>query len=170
MEFRETLQRASGMVDRITASLAFIAPLATRLVIGLAFFRAGSGKFRNFENVIGFFDSLGIPFPAFNAGLVASMETVGGLMLIVGLFTRFFASGLAVTMVVALLTADTADLLAAWSGASQISPTDVTAFTFLLFLMWLVFYGAGKLSLDALMKKFLLSHQTPVGSLNPDNL
>ena len=170
MEFRETLQRTNGMVDRITGSLAFIAPLATRLVIGLAFIQAGSGKFRNFENVIGFFDSLGIPFPTFNAGLVASMETVGGLMLIVGLFTRFFASGLAVTMVVALLTADTADLLAAWSGASQLSPTDVTAFTFLLFLMWLVFYGAGKWSLDALMKKLLLSHQTPVGSLKTDSL
>ncbi len=168
MEFRETLQRANGMVGRMTAGLAFIAPLATRLVIGLAFLQTGSGKFRNFQNVIGFFDSLGIPFPAFNAGLVASMETVGGLMLIAGLFTRFFASGLAVTMVVALLTADTADFLAAWGGASQISPTDVTSFTFLLFLLWLVFYGAGKLSLDALLQKLLGTPQTRIGWLNPD--
>ena len=109
MDFRQTATRVNAAVTRITDSFGFIAPLATRIVIGLAFFQAGTGKFRNFENVIGFFDSLGIPFPALNAGIVASMETVGGIMLILGLFTRFFASGLSVTMVVALLTADTAD-------------------------------------------------------------
>jgi putative oxidoreductase len=169
MEFRDTLSRANGLVERVTDHLAFIAPLATRLVIGLAFFQAGTGKFRNFENVIGFFDSLGIPFPAFNAGLVASMETVGGVMLIFGLFTRLFASGLSITMVVALLTADTADFLAAWGGASQLSPTDVTAFAFLLFLLWLVFYGAGKLSLDAPLRRILLSEPAALGTLSPDS-
>jgi len=169
MEFRDTLSRANSQVERVTDKLASLAPLATRLVIGLAFFQAGTGKFRNFENVIGFFDSLGIPFPAFNAGLVASMETVGGVMLIFGLLTRFFASGLTVTMVVALLTADTSDFLASWGGASQMSPTDVTAFTFLLFLLWLVFYGAGKLSLDALLRNVLRSEPTRIGALSPDS-
>ncbi len=169
MEFRDTLGRANSLGERFTGKLAFIAPLVTRVVIGLAFFQAGTGKFRNFENVIGFFDSLGIPFPAFNAGLVASMETVGGAMLIFGLFTRFFASGLAITMVVALLTADTSDFLASWGSASQLSPTDVTAFTFLLFLLWLVFYGAGKLSLDALLRKILRSEPTPIGALSPES-
>jgi putative oxidoreductase len=151
----DNVTRINALVQQITSKLAFIAPLATRLIIGLAFYQAGSGKFRHFENVVGFFDSLGIPFPAFNAGLVASMETVGGIMLILGLFTRFFASGLSITMVVALLTADTADFLSSWSSASEISPTDVAAFTFLLFLLWLVFYGAGKLSLDAVLRKVL---------------
>jgi len=170
MEFRDTLSRANSLVERVTDKLASIAPLATRVVIGLAFLQAGTGKFRHFENVIGFFDSLGIPFPAFHAGLVAGMETVGGAMLIFGLFTRFFASGLTVTMVVALLTADTSDFLASWGSASQLSPTDVTAFTFLLFLLWLVFYGAGKLSLDALLRRILRSERMPIGSLSPESL
>jgi len=169
MDFREMLHRVNGLVENTTGKLAFIAPLATRIVIGLAFFQAGTGKFRHFENVVGFFQGLGIPFPAFNAGLVATMETVGGLMLIFGLFTRFFAAGLSVTMVVALLTADTANFLASWGGASEISPTDVTAFTFLLFLLWLIFYGAGKLSLDALLGKVLRSEPAVVGSLSPDS-
>ena len=168
MDFREMLHRVNGLVENTTGKLAFIAPLATRIVIGLAFFQAGMGKFRHFDNVVGFFDSLGIPLPAFNTGLVASMETVGGIMLILGLFTRFFAAGLTTTMIVALLTADKADLIAAWSGASELGPTDVTAFTFLLFLLWLVFYGAGKLSLDALLRKILRSEPTPVGSLSPE--
>ena len=155
MDLREKISRLNALVLRVTDKLGAVAPLATRIVIGLAFFQAGTGKFRHFDNVVGFFDSLGIPFPALNAGVVASMETVGGIMLILGLFTRFFASGLSVTMVVALLTADTADFVASWGRASEISPTDVTAFTFLLFLLWLVFYGAGKLSLDTVVRRLL---------------
>jgi putative oxidoreductase len=155
MNFRDTVNRVNGLTLQVTNKLGSIAPLATRIVIGLAFYQAGSGKFRHFENVIGFFQGIGIPFPAFNAGLVASMETVGGIMLILGLFTRFFASGLSITMVVALLTADKSDFLASWGSAAESSPTDITAFVFLLFLLWLIAYGAGKLSLDALLRRVL---------------
>ncbi len=169
MSFRDTVTRVNDITLQITNKLAFIAPLVTRIVIGLAFFQAGTGKFRHFENVIGFFDGLGIPFPAFNAGLVASMETVGGVMLILGLFTRFFASGLAITMVVALMTADTADFLASWGSAAEKSPTDIAAFVFLLFLLWLIFYGAGKLSLDALLRKTLKFERAATGTLSPDS-
>jgi putative oxidoreductase len=168
MDFRQTVTRVNGVVRRISETFGFVAPLATRIVIGLAFFQAGMGKFRNFDNVVGFFDSLGIPFPAFNAGLVASMETVGGIMLIVGLATRFFASGLTVTMIVALLTADTADFLSSWGRASEISPTDVTAFTFLLFLLWLVTYGAGRLSLDGALRRLL--HLEPEATGEPSSV
>ncbi len=155
MNFRDTVNRVNGLTLQVTNKLGSIAPLATRIVIGLAFYQAGSGKFRHFENVIGFFQGIGIPFPAFNAGLVASMETVGGIMLILGLFTRFFASGLSITMVVALLTADKSDFLASWGSAAESSPTDITAFVFLLFLLWLIANGAGKLSLDALLRRVL---------------
>jgi len=153
MEFQATVQRVNSLVESASRRFGSIAPLATRIVIGLAFFQAGLGKWRHMPNIVQFFDSLGIPFPAFNAYLVASMELVGGLALILGLFTRFFASGLSITMVVALLTADTADFMASWGSAGEMSPTDVTAFTFLLFLLWLVAYGAGKLSLDALLRR-----------------
>ncbi len=155
MDVRETVIRVNGVVQRVTDALGFFAPLSTRIVLGLVFFQAGTGKLRNFDNVVGFFDSLGIPFPTFNAGLVASMETVGGIMLILGLFTRFFASGLAVTMIVALFTAHGSELVSSLSLAAEMTPTDITAFTFLLFLLWLVFYGAGRLSLDAVLRRLL---------------
>jgi len=165
MDLRENLQRINALVESASEKLGFIAPLATRIVIGLAFFQAGLGKWRHMPNIIQFFDSLGIPMPAFNAYLVASMELVGGLALILGLFTRFFASGLSVTMVVALLTADTADFMASWGSASEMSPTDVTAFTFLLFLLWLVAYGAGKLSFDALLRRmFSVEQKSPANN------
>ena len=171
MEFRATVQRVNSLVESASRRFGSIAPLATRIVIGLAFFQAGLGKWRHMPNIIQFFDSLGIPMPAFNAYLVSSMELVGGLALILGLFTRFFASGLSITMVVALLTADTADFMASWGSASEMSPTDITAFTFLLFLLWLIAYGAGKLSLDALLRRMFSVEQKPLnlGTNNSSN-
>jgi len=164
MDYRETVQRVNSLVESASRRFGSIAPLATRIVIGLAFFQAGLGKWQHMPNIIQFFDSLGIPLPAFNAYLVASMELIGGIALILGLFTRFFASGLSVTMVVALLTADTADFMASWGSASEMSPTDITAFTFLLFLLWLVAYGAGKLSLDALLRRIFSVQPEPLTS------
>ncbi len=74
MDFRDTINRINDLTFQVTDKLGFIAPLATRIVIGLAFYQAGSGKFRHFENVVGFFQGIEVPFPAFNAGLVASMR------------------------------------------------------------------------------------------------
>lgn len=154
MNVRKPLQRVNNLVDTASRRFGSIAPLATRIVIGMAFFHAGLGKWQHMDRAIGFFDSIGIPLPAFNAYLVASMELVGGIALILGLFTRFFASGLSITMLVALMTAHTGDLAAAFGGGDT-SPTDIAAFTFLLFLLWLVAYGAGKLSLDAILRRVL---------------
>ena len=154
MSFSSSVSRANDLVLNVTAKLGFIAPLATRIVVGLAFFHTGTGKFRHFDNVVGFFQGLGIPFPTFHAALVASMETFGGIALILGLFTRCFAAGLSITMVVALMTADTADFLASWGSAAETSPTDITSFVLLLFLVWLVLFGAGTISLDALLRIF----------------
>jgi len=64
MNFRDTINRINDLTLQVTDKLGSIAPLATRIVIGLGFFHAGIGKFRHFENVVGFFQGIGIPFPA----------------------------------------------------------------------------------------------------------
>ena len=163
MDVRETMQRVNTLVDATSRRFGSIAPLATRIIIGMAFFQAGLGKWQNLDRTIGFFESLGIPLPAFNVYLVASMELVGGIALILGLATRFFASGLSITMVVALLTAHPAEIAAAFGGGT--SPTDIVGLTFLLFLLWLVAYGAGKLSLDALLYRVLRIEPGPIQDL-----
>jgi putative oxidoreductase len=142
-------------VDRVVAGrerIAFLAPLATRLVIGLAFVQTGLGKWAHLDRTAEFFAGLGIPFPAANATLVATLELVGGVALVAGLLTRLFAAGLVSTMVVALLTADRQAFLASWTRASETSPTDVTSFVFLLFLLGLVLLGPGAASLDRLLR------------------
>jgi uncharacterized membrane protein YphA (DoxX/SURF4 family) len=65
------------------------------------------------------------------------------------------ATGLATTMVVALMTADKARFLESWNTASEASPTDISAFVFLLFLLWLAFLGPGPVSLDRFLARWL---------------
>jgi len=137
---------------RVFRSLFFLAPTATRLVLGLGFLGTGMGKWQNFENTVSFFTDLGIPAPAANAAFVATLELVGGGALLVGLLTRLFSLGLASTMVVALMTADKESFLQSWGSASAV-PTDVTAFTYLLLLTWLIVSGPGPLSLDHLLSR-----------------
>ncbi len=149
------VQKSATLGLRVAAALAFLAPLATRIVVGWAFYLTGSGKWAHFDNTVTFFTELGIPYPVANAAFVATLELVGGIALIVGLFTRLFAAGLASTMVVALLTADKQRFLESWSTASEISPTDISAFVFLLFFAWLALYGPGPVSLDKLLARWL---------------
>ena len=149
------IQKSATLGLKVAAALAFLAPLATRIVVGWAFYLTGSGKWAHFDNTVTFFAELGIPYPVANAAFVATLELVGGIALMVGLFTRLFAAGLASTMVVALLTADKQRFLESWSTASEISPTDISAFVFLLFFAWLALYGPGPVSLDKLLARWL---------------
>ncbi len=141
---------------KLTGALAFLAPLATRLVMGQAFFLTGRGKLANVPRTVEFFAGLGIPFPELNAAFVSRLEFYGGILLVVGLATRLVAAGLASTLVVALMTADKESFLAALTGAGDQGLTDITPFVYLLFLGWLVLTGPGPLSLDRLLFRRLV--------------
>jgi len=151
----DSLRRARALALKLAAALAFLAPLATRLVMGQAYYQTGSGKIANFANTVSFFGELGIPYPEANAFFVSRLEFWGGLLLIAGLLTRVVAAGLASTMVVAMATADREDFVAALQGSGEKGLTDVVPFVYLLFLVWLVLYGPGPVSLDALLARFL---------------
>lgn len=156
MPVPSVIQKTSGLGLRVAAVLAFLPPLLTRLVIGQAFFFTGRGKLQNPEGVVSFFTDLGIPFPAANAAFVSRLEYYGGMLLIAGLLTRVVALLLGSTMVVALMTADKTDFLAALFNTGDKGLTDVVPVVYFLFLLWLVIAGPGALSLDALLKRWLL--------------
>ena len=144
------VQRLAYLGLKITG-LAFLAPLLTRLVVGVTFYFTGHGKLGGLDKLTGFFSDLGIPFPGANAVFIATLEFVGGICLILGLGTRIFSFLLSCTMVVALLTADKDTLIMKFPA----DLTDVTSFTLLLFLIWLVLYGPGPVSVDYLLSKWL---------------
>ena len=153
MSPRERMNGWIALGRRAADGLRPIAPLLTRLVIGVAFFHAGLGKWHHFDNAVGFFTQLGIPAPAANAAFVSTIEVVGGLALFLGAFTRLFAFLLTPVMLVAIVTAHRTDIAEAFSRESDKGLTDVVPLVFLTFLLWLIAFGAGPISVDGLLSR-----------------
>jgi putative oxidoreductase len=151
ISMKSTLRRAAEAGLKITGSLAFLAPLLTRLMIGWAFHQTGHGKLLNLGRTASFFADSGIPFPRANAAFIGSLEFVGGLCLILGLGTRIVALLLSATMVVALMTADRDNLIQHFAHEL----TDVVPVVYGIFLLWLIVYGPGPISIDYWIRKKL---------------
>jgi len=74
-----------------------VSTLILRVILGLSFFIHGFVKFQGgIENIVGWFDSIGLPGGL--AYVVATIEMVGGLALIVGFGSRIVACLLALLM------------------------------------------------------------------------
>lgn len=124
--------------------------LLIRVSMGWGFFLAGKGKLINLERTTRFFDSLHLPLPKFQAILAGSTEMVGGLLLIAGLGTRVISVPLAITMVVAYLTAHREDAFLSLSDF-----TDQAPFPFLMAALVTLAFGAGKFSIDRFLQPWL---------------
>lgn len=75
-----------------------------RVMLGLTFFIHGLAKFQGgITNIVGYFDSLGIP--GFMAYIIAVIELVGGIAIILGLGTKIVSILFAFIMLGAIFTA-----------------------------------------------------------------
>ena len=81
--------------------------LILRLFLGLGLVAHGYQKFFLFgiSGFAGFLEKMGAPAPYASAWLSASTELAGGLLIVLGLFTRFAALPLAINMAVAAFLA-----------------------------------------------------------------
>jgi putative oxidoreductase len=107
----------------------------------------GWGKLHGLENVTAFFTELGIPAPGFHAVLVSTTELAGGILILAGSFTRVASLALLTTMVVAILTAQRANL----HGIGDLMGLVESAYA--AFFIWLAVAGAGRASLDRMLGK-----------------
>jgi len=148
------VERPARLGLRAAAALAFLPPLLTRITLGFTFYLTGQGKLANFDTFVSFLTDQGVPAPVLNAHVVARLEYYGGILLVVGLLTRLVSLGLAGTMVVALLT-ERRQFFESWRTTGDVGPTDISSYVFLLFFTWLVVYGPGLVSLDALLARAL---------------
>jgi putative oxidoreductase len=143
----QALIRLGNRLLDIARFFAWLPPLLARVSVGCVFITSGWGKIQHIDKVVGFFTSLGIPAPVFQAHLVAYTEFTGGLLLIAGLATRIYSVALGIIMIVALKTALAPDI----GGFSDL--VGVMEYLCLLLLIWLAVAGPGKISLDALVAK-----------------
>jgi putative oxidoreductase len=131
--------------ELIESSLGWFPPILTRLSLGILFLETGWGKVHNFEKVIEYFTSLGIPAPSFNAHFVGFTELICGTLLLIGLATRLASIPLIISMIVAVITAKRSDI----HGLTDLF--GVSEYLYVVLLSWLVIYGPGPLSLDRLI-------------------
>lgn len=125
--------------------------LLIRLYWGWQFMQTGWGKLHNLSHVRDFFSSLGIPAPGFTAPAIASLEFFGGILLIIGLGSRFIGLLMACNMFVAYVTSDREALFSILKDPSKFYVAD--PFTFLFASLIIVVFGAGLFSLDALIAR-----------------
>ena len=155
----ETLKKAADQVAVLRDKLGFMGPTLARLTLASVFIGTGWGKLNNLGSTIEYFTSLHIPAPGFNARLAAGTEFVGGILLLVGLFTRLAALPMAFTMVIAILTAKRDDLdgVRALLGFEE--------WTYIVMFIWLALAGPGPLSLDALWTRWRQRRQADAPGL-----
>jgi putative oxidoreductase len=103
--------------------------------------------------ITGFFASLNIPFPGFSAPFISTLEFVGGILLMLGLFLRPVALLLACNMFVAYWTADHEALSAILSDPGKFYAAD--PYTFLFASLMVLIFGAGFFAVDTLVAKRL---------------
>jgi len=135
--------------------------LGLRLYWGWQFAETGWGKLTNLAKITGFFQSLGIPFPQFNAVLAGTTECVGGILLLLGLGSRVVPIPLIFTLVVAYLTADLDAVKNIFSDPDKF----VTAaeFNFMLASLIVLIFGPGVFSLDYLIGKHVFGLEKKSG-------
>jgi uncharacterized membrane protein YphA (DoxX/SURF4 family) len=97
------LRRETVGLRRYTDALAPYAVTFLRILVGITFLLTGLPKIQNFAGFTGFVASLGFPMPAVFAGIVVALEVIGGLLLIVGLGTRWVSALYIIEMLITTL-------------------------------------------------------------------
>lgn len=127
----------------------WLGPLMIRLVFGYFWLETGIAKVHNLDGFTQRFVGWGIPHPAFNAALSAWTELLGGLLLMLGLCTRLVSIPMIINMLVALALVVSGHLMSLDDYVEADEVLYITIF------FWLLMAGPGKISLDALIARWL---------------
>ena len=150
------LDKAKSLYGSFARGAAWLQPLsllAVRFVWGYQFFVAGRGKLENLDTAAERFAGFGLPAPYASAVLASVTECVAGLLLVFGLGARPAALALSGTMVVALSTAHRKEFTQLFSNTSEF--LDAAPIPFLVGSLVVLAFGAGKLSVDAIIARTL---------------
>lgn len=127
---------------RILDKLQPLGLLAMRIALGAVMIVHGYPKVTGIHNVEKFFSSIGLPW--WSAYFSAGAEFFGGILIIIGLLTRFFGLALLIDMIVAIDKVHWKNGLVG-QGNYQL-PMTLAALS-----LALIFFGAGPIALDAVI-------------------
>lgn len=120
--------------------------LVLRLVLAYGFFNPALMKIKDINSIADWFESINIPLPILNAYLATGTEVFGVIFLTLGLFTRWISIPLMITMIVAIVTVHIGNGFEAGENGFEIP------LYYILMLLTLFTFGAGKYSLDQFLK------------------
>jgi putative oxidoreductase len=163
-----TFQLARRGIHALDLLGLWIGLLSLRLLLAWEFGEAGFEKLHGSNWFADIQDQFPWPFkliPAdINWALATGFEVAGAIALVVGLGTRFFSASLTVLTVVAMLSVHWPE---SWSTLSELLKGYALSndgfgnfklpVIYIAMLLPLVFMGPGRLSLDALFRRSLLS-------------
>ncbi|ULU26471.1 DoxX family protein [Dyella terrae] len=140
--------KASRLLEQLHR-VEWVGPLVVRLVFGYFWLETGIAKVHNLDGFTQRFVGWGVPFPAFSAGLSAWTELVGGLLIMLGLFTRLVCIPMLINMAVAVTLVVSANLM---SFDDYVEADEIV---YSLIFFWLLISGPGKASLDTWVARVL---------------
>lgn len=121
-----------------------------RLMVGAVFLSEGVQKFLFAETLgSGRFEKIGLPSPEFLGSFVGSFEIVCGVLILIGLFTRFASIPIILIMLVAIGT--TKAQILAEKGFWEMMHGSRTDWAMLLGSLFLLIKGGGFWSADKIL-------------------
>lgn len=146
------MKTQGGFFYRMICTVENAGPLLVRIVVGLVFLTEGIQKFI-FPELLGTgrFEKIGFSDPAFWAAFTGTFEIICGTLVLIGLMTRFASIPLLIIMITAFVTTKWPLLVS--KGFWAFSHEYRTDFAMTILLIYLLIYGAGRISADS---KFLL--------------
>jgi uncharacterized membrane protein YphA (DoxX/SURF4 family) len=135
------------MTNKFSSSILLI-----RIMIGTIFLSEGIQKIL-YPAVrgVGRFIKIGLPAPEFLGYFVASFEIVCGVLILIGLFTRYAALPLIIIMITAISSTKIPILLN--EGFWEMAHAARTDWAMILGSIFLLIVGSGKLSIDSYLTK-----------------
>jgi putative oxidoreductase len=166
MHMKTLLERWEALTERLHGVGEWISPLGLRALLAWEFWESGVEKYRGENWFAGLQGDFPFPFNLAPAGLSWTLATwfelVGAVALLIGFGTRFFSFALLVLTMVAIASVHWP---MEWHGLRELAMgyaiTDQgygnykLPLLFAAMLLPLVFRGAGKLSVDALVAQWL---------------
>ena len=142
------------MLETVFSPVSDLGLLFLRLGLAIVFFVHGwpkinpNSQMKGTAGFSGFLKQLNVPAPMFFAWVVALLETVGSVLIVLGVGTRILALGLAIDMLVAIFRG-LRPMGATFTSAT--GPRWELEFLLGVGALALVFTGAGYLALDPLL-------------------
>ena len=133
--------------ERLSAPLGWLGPLSARLCVGWVFLWSGWEKLHALPQMIANFTEWGIPFPTILTPFASGVEFIGGLFLLLGLFTRIAGPALVIIMAVAIVSAklDQINSFETFFGFEEVA--------YMALFGWLSIAGPGAVSVDYLLQR-----------------